>query len=137
MKLAQRTASIVVGRRVLVQVAAPPVTVQLVSGAVAPGWLSLLRRGWLDRVDDGRVQAVTGGPGGGDADVGETGRCQQVVVLASGEGPGQAADLPFGCGAPHWVDGVVDGDVADAEPSAGPQDPERLGEYGGLVGGQV
>ena len=83
------------------------------------------------------MQAGPGLVGRGDADPGEPGRQQQVVVLGLGKGAVEAADLPFGVGKPAGVDALVGDDVADAQPAAVPQHPECPGEDARLVGGQV
>jgi hypothetical protein len=82
-------------------------------------------------------QAGGGRGGAGDGDGGEPGRLEKAAVFALGEGAFEAADVLFGCGAPGGVGAFVGGDVADAQPSAGAQHPERFGGHLGFVGGQV
>src|SRR5262249_1333720 len=92
---------------------------------------------WLGRLDDRGVQAGCGVTGERDGDRGEPGGLQQVAVLGLGEGAVEAADLLFGAGALGGVGAFAGDDVADAQPAAGPQHPERLGQDAGRVGGQV
>ena len=61
----------------------------------------------------------------------------RVSVLGGGEGACGAAGLLFGFGSLCGVEAVVGDDVADAEPAARAEHPERFGQHAGLVGGQV
>jgi hypothetical protein len=95
------------------------------------------RRAGPGRLDDRRVQAAPGAGSRGDGDLGESGRQELAAVLSGGHGAGGAAGPLLGCRPPGRV-GAGDGDdVADPEPPAGPQHPERLRQRAGLVRGQV
>ncbi len=63
----------------------------------------------------------------GNGDAGEPGHLEQVTVVRLGEGDA-AAGLLLGLGQLAGVGAFVGGDVADAQPTAGPQDPEGLGQ---------
>src|SRR5262249_8472815 len=89
------------------------------------------------RLDDRGVQAGCGVVGDRDRDGGEPGGVEQVAVLGLGEGAVEAADLLFGAGDLPGGGAFSCDAVAHAEPAAGPQAPERLGEDAHLVGGQV
>ena len=93
--------------------------------------------GWLGGLDDRGVQAGFGFVHADNADAGKADRLQQVAVLRLGKGAVGAADLLLGLGELAGVDAFVCGDIGDAQPSAGPEHPESLGEDARLVGGQV
>ena len=61
----------------------------------------------------------------------------RLAVLTGGEGPGGAAGALLGFRALGRVEALVGDDVADSQPAARAEHPERLGQYAGLVGGQV
>ncbi len=75
--------------------------------------------------------------GRGDVDVREAGRLQSRAVFGEGQRAGDTADVVAALGPLVCGEGVVGDDVGDADPAAGSQDAEGLGEHGGLVGGQV
>ena len=60
-----------------------------------------------------------------------------TVVLRPGQCPGDAADVGPGRRAVGGGEAVLGDDIGNADPAAGHQDPEHLGEHCGLVGGQV
>src|SRR2546429_1013140 len=91
--------------------------------------------GGLGSLDDGGGQAFSGLVCAGDSYAGEPHGQQQVTVLLLGEGAA-AADPLLSLGQLSGVNAVVGGDVADAQPTAGPEHPKDLGEDPWLIGGQ-
>jgi hypothetical protein len=73
------------------------------------------------RVDYGTTTALAG-PG------------EPVVVLARGQGSGDAAEVRAAYGSLFWREVVVGDHVVDADASAGSENSMHLGEYGGPVG---
>ena len=72
-----------------------------------------------------------------DRGIGEPGGRQSLQVLRAGQRAGDAPGIGPG-GRPVGGRQMVLGDhVGNADPPAGYQDTEHLGEHGGLVGGQV
>src|SRR5207344_614059 len=96
-----------------------------------------LRVGWSGRTNDRGVHTVGDLVRRADVDIGEAGRRKAVVVLGDGQSTGDAADIVASQSAVGRGEVVFGNDVGDAEASAGLEDTECFGEYGGLVGGQV
>jgi hypothetical protein len=75
--------------------------------------------------------------GQGDANINEPGHREQGLVVGDGQRPGHAADPPLDLGTAIRIDALVGDGVADAEPAAGLEHSEGLGQHCGLVVGQV
>jgi hypothetical protein len=75
--------------------------------------------------------------GEGDRGVGEPGGGQSVEVFGAGQGAGDAAGVGPGRGPVRGRQVVFGDNITDADPAAGHQDPEHLGEDRCLAGGQV
>jgi len=59
-------------------------------------------------------------------------RGETVEVLAAGQGTGDAPDVGAALGPVCWGEVVLGDDVGDPDPTTRCEDPEHLGEHGGL-----
>src|SRR6266540_4306171 len=97
------------------------------------------------RMDGGRLGCLHGRcehavgdlMGGAHPDIDKANPAQSSLIFVEREGSGDAAGIAPALGSMGGREVVAGDDVADVDPPAWAQDPRHLGEYRGLVHGQV